>query len=129
MDRNCYVPRLIQCEHVRLQFKGGWQPFGRNIIYLINLCRKNSWACFLSLFALKSFCLLDTPSLLTYCLCNQPFLPIYFFNLVNQDELAASCLSLTLKILQQIPWFYCWAMKSFFDSNFSMLVSSQQQFP
>lgn len=74
MDRNCYVPRLIQCEHVRLQFKGGWQPFGRNIIYLINWCRKNSWACFPSLFVLKSFCLLDTTSLLTYCLCNQlPF--------------------------------------------------------
>lgn len=36
MDRNCYVTRLIQCEHVMLQFEGGWQLFGRNIIYLIN---------------------------------------------------------------------------------------------
>lgn len=36
MDRNCYVPGLIQCEHVALQFEGSWQLFGRNIIYLIN---------------------------------------------------------------------------------------------
>ena len=102
MDRNCYVPRLIQCEHVMLQLKGGWQLFGENDIYLINECGKNSLACFPPLLALESFlhAAVATYSLFYFCV----ILFLHFFSVCELRCISSKLSpSLTLKVL---PWFY-----------------------